>query len=62
MMHGDAVVTKLMSTTDSSEWDHINTLELPFETDHPQGLLRVGDRYFLSSVKFTKAETGSPDL
>ena len=63
MMHGDAVVTKLMSTTDSSEWEHVNSLDLPFDTDHPQGLLRVGDdKYFLSSVKFTKAETGSPDL
>ena len=62
MMHGDPVVTKLMSTTDSSEWECVASLELPFETDHPQGLLRVGeDRFFLSTVRFTKTEAGSPD-
>ena len=42
-MHGDPVVTKLMSTTDSSEWEHVDTLEVGFAADHPQGLLRVGE-------------------
>ncbi len=62
-MDADPVVAKLMSTTDSSEWTYVDSLDLHLETDHPQGLLRIGaDRFFLSSVKFTKAETGSPDL
>jgi hypothetical protein len=62
-MHNDPVVTKLMSTTDSSEWKHVDTLTLSFTSDHPQGLLRLGDdRFFLSSVRFTKEEGGAPDL
>jgi hypothetical protein len=62
-MEGNAVVTKLLSTTDSSEWKHVETLALNFPADHPQGLLRMDDnRYFLSSVRFTKAASGSPDL
>ena len=62
-MHNDPVVTKLMSTTDSSEWTHVDTLELSFSSDHPQGLLRLGeDRFFLSSVRFTKEASGAPDL
>ena len=61
-MHGDPVVTKLMSTTDSSEWEHVDTLELGFAADHPQGLLRVGeDRFFLSSVNFTRDSGGDID-
>ena len=62
-MHGDAVVTKLLSTTDSSEWAHVETLSLNFAADHPQGLLRMDDNsFFLSSVRFTKAESGAPNL
>jgi hypothetical protein len=60
-MHGDPVVSKLMSTTDSAEWEHVNTHQMPFETDHPQGLVRLGDdRFFLASVRFTKTEDGGP--
>ena len=62
-MNSDPVTTKLLSTTDSSEWDFVDSLDLPFETDHPQGLLRIGeDRFFLSTVRFQKTDAGSPDL
>ena len=60
----DPVMSKLLSTTDSSEWELVDTLELRFETDHPQGLLRVGyrgDRWFLSSVRFQRTDAGKPD-
>lgn len=62
-MQPDPVVAKLMSTSDSDEWTYVDSLKLHLETDHPQGLLRLGeDRYFLSTVRFTKTEGGSPDL
>ena len=48
MMNVDPVMSKLLSTTDSSEWELVHSLELKFETDHPQGLLRVGYRTFLT--------------
>jgi hypothetical protein len=63
VIDSDPVVSKLLSTTDSSEWEYVDSLTLDLETDHPQGLLRLGDdRYFLSSVRFTRSDTGSPDL
>jgi hypothetical protein len=55
------VISKLLSTTDSSEWELVDSLELKLETDHPQGLLRIGDRWFLSSVRFQKTDAGKPD-
>ncbi|HEX5938811.1 MAG TPA: DUF6454 family protein, partial [Dehalococcoidia bacterium] len=62
MNQADPVVSRLLSTTDSSEWEYVDSLELDFEADHPQGLLRIGDdRFFLSSVRFTRTESGSPD-
>lgn len=60
-MNLDPVMSKLLSTTDSSEWELVDSLELKFETDHPQGLLRIGDRYFLSSVRFQRTDAGKPD-
>ncbi|MFC4530071.1 DUF6454 family protein [Sphaerisporangium dianthi] len=32
-------------------------LDLQFDTFHPQGMLRVGDRYYMSSVEIIKATT-----
>jgi len=61
-MNGDAVTAKLMGTTDSAEWKRIGGFKLDFVTDHPQGLLRVGDRWFLSTVRIPEGEPGAPDL
>ena len=57
----DPVTSKLISTTDSSEWERVGSFELDFETDHPQGLVRVGERYFLSTVRIPEGEPGKPD-
>jgi hypothetical protein len=61
-VNNDAVTSKLLSTTDSSEWEHVASLELTFETDHPQGLIRVGERWFLSTVRIPQGEPENPDL
>ena len=58
----DAVTAKLISTTDSREWERMGSFELDFETDHPQGLLRAASRYFLSTVRIPAGEPGNPDL
>jgi hypothetical protein len=57
----DAVTSKLLSTTDSSEWEYVRSIPLHFETDHPQGVLRVGERYFLSTVRIPTTPSGEPD-
>ena len=61
-MHSDPVTTKLMATSDSSEWKRVGDMELDFPTDHPQGLIHVGDRWFLSTVRIPEGEPGKPDL
>ena len=40
----------------------MGSFELDFETDHPQGLLRAADRYFLSTVRIPAGDPGNPDL
>jgi hypothetical protein len=60
-MPDDPATTKLLGTTDSREWAHVVSLAIKFKTDHPQGLLRIGDLYYLSSVRFTKNAEGHPD-
>lgn len=61
-MHSDPVTAKLMATSDSSEWELVGRLVLDFAADHPQGLIRVGDRWFLSTVRIPEGEPGKPDL
>ena len=37
--------------TSSSEWKLAKTIKLNFPTFHPQGMLKIGDFYFLSAVQ-----------
>ena len=57
----DPVTAKLVGTTESSEWEYVRSLQLHFETDHPQGVIRVGERYFLSSVRIPVDDSGTVD-
>ena len=61
-MTADPEIARLLSTTESSEWEPVGAFELEFESDHPQGLVRVGDRYFLSTVRIPEGAPGQPDL
>ncbi|MGD9738877.1 MAG: DUF6454 family protein [Bauldia sp.] len=48
----DAVTAERFQTlTRSSQWELVDTITLGFETFHPQGLVKIGDRLFLSSVE-----------
>ena len=58
-MNGDPVTEKLRSTSESSEWERVGEFKLDFVTDHPQGLLRVGERWFLSTVRIPQGEPGA---
>ena len=62
MTNGDAVTSKLLSTTDSREWHHVGGFELDFQTDHPQGLLQLDEGWYLSTVRIPEGEPGAPDL
>jgi hypothetical protein len=62
MPNGDAVTSRLLSTTVSSDWRHVGGFDLAFPTDHPQGLLRVDEGWFLSTVRIPVGDPGAPDL
>lgn len=62
MINADPVTAALLSTTSSTDWDYLGGFALEFQTDHPQGLIRVGQRWFLSTVRIPIGEPGRPDL
>lgn len=47
-------VTKL---TRSTVWKPVGQIEVSFPTHHPQGMVRIGDDYFVSSVEIVKRTT-----
>src|SRR5262249_34116356 len=42
---------RIMQLTRGSTWRPVATLPLNFPTHHPQGMVRVGDRFFVTSVE-----------
>jgi hypothetical protein len=44
-------VAKALMTTEPEEWQLIESVDLKFDTYHPQGMLKVGDTFYLTTVK-----------
>ena len=55
-----ALVDAITKTTRGTVWTKTRTIPLAFETYHPQGFARVGDRLFLSSVEILEAPVRYP--
>jgi hypothetical protein len=55
------VVEAIERTSRSTPWTVVRRVPLDFETYHPQGLARVGDRLFLSSVEVLEAPVRYPE-
>ncbi len=49
-------------TTRSSEWRLVERVKLGFDAHHPEGLARVRDRFFLSTVEVTEPTVRCPTL
>ena len=47
---GNRVVKALMAT-EPEEWQLIGSVDLKFDTYHPQGMLKVGDTFYITTVK-----------
>jgi hypothetical protein len=47
----DSVVTALSQVTRATPWAHVGTIDLEFDAEHPQGMVKLGDRFFISSVE-----------
>lgn len=48
-----SVADRVTALTRSSTWRRVDAIPLAFPTHHPQGLVRIGDAYFVSSVEVT---------
>ena len=42
-----------MKLTRSSSWNLVSSVPIAFETYHPQGMVRIGDTFIVSSVDKT---------
>jgi hypothetical protein len=56
----DAVVEQLAKVTRATTWEPADTIDLQFDAEHPQGMVKLGDRFFISSVEIIEPTTPCP--
>jgi Family of unknown function (DUF6454) len=61
----DPIVTALSTVTRATPWEHVKTINLtfdnlPFDAEHPQGMVKIGDRFFVSSVEIIEPTQPCP--
>jgi hypothetical protein len=52
------VAERVMKLTRESAWKPVASVRMQFRTWHPQGLVRIGDAFFVSSVEVRSRERG----
>jgi len=55
-----ALNTLLPKLTRATAWKQVAAIPMQFPTHHPQGMLKIGDAFFVSSVEIRKATTRFP--
>jgi Family of unknown function (DUF6454) len=58
----DPIVTALSAVTRATPWEHVATIDLEFDAEHPQGMVKIGDRFFVSSVEIIEPTQPCPVL
>jgi len=58
--HDDPVVERLAALTRGTQWQHVDTIEFQFDAEHPQGMAKLGDRFFVSSVEIIEPTVPCP--
>src|SRR5262245_44273869 len=53
-----SVAERVMKLTRTSAWKPAGSVRMQFRTWHPQGLVRIGDTFFVSSVEVRSREPG----
>ena len=48
-----AVADRVMKLTRDSPWKLASTVPVKFKTFHPQGMVKMGDAFYVSSVEVT---------
>jgi hypothetical protein len=52
-----SVADKVMKLTRDSTWTRVASIPIAFRTFHPQGMVKIGDTFYVSSVEVTKPTT-----
>jgi hypothetical protein len=59
---GAVVSERVKKLTRAIKWNSVATIPINFNTYHPQGMVKIGDMYFLSTVDIRKPTTRYPAL
>jgi hypothetical protein len=58
---GEELAERFKTLTKSSEWTEADQVKVGFDTHHPQGMVKIGDAFFVSSVEIIKPTTRHPE-
>jgi len=59
---GPVVSERVKKLTRAIKWTQVEAIPINFNTYHPQGMAKIGDAYFLSTVDIRKQTTRFPQL
>lgn len=57
----DDVADRFVRVTKGSAWQPVATVPLAFPTHHPQGMAKIGDRFYMSSVEIVERTQRFPE-
>jgi hypothetical protein len=52
---------RVLKLTRGTKWNEVAAIKIGFRTHHPQGMLKIGDEFFVSSVEILKPTTRYPE-
>jgi hypothetical protein len=61
-MQGATVSERVKKLTRATQWQRVAAVPVNFNTQHPQGMVKIGDVLYVSSVEIKKATTRYPQL
>jgi Family of unknown function (DUF6454) len=56
-----ALGERVLKLTRGTKWNEVAAQKIAFKTHHPQGMVKIGDEFFVSSVEIQKATTRYPE-
>ena len=48
------IAERVMRLTRDSSWTRVASVPVGFDTHHPQGMVKIGDTFYVSSVEITE--------
>src|SRR5262245_62910270 len=58
----DLVAERVQKLTRGVRWQPVAEIPIGFRTHHPQGMVKIGDAFYVSSVEIVKPTTRYPEL